>query len=281
MKHSSTTGRKLLRWLGAALAVLVLLLAVFVAWNWSYIKPVLQGLGVLPMSTGQTEEWDELEQEIEQGFASSAAAEVAASAQLPEQTPEASDAPQQEEPAASEAPAESEVAAGSEAPAASESPTATPTATPTPAASATATPTASPTPTGPDYEQEVQACVAEMKAMENKFEKRLYGIVKEALDEYLALPESSRNLVKKVSIILSKKGALEAMEKECDAEVDEILTRMRAALAASGQDDTLAREAESAYKKKKADTIAELTKLTYSGGNGEGTTQQWFWEHGV
>jgi hypothetical protein len=117
-----------------------------------------------------------------------------------------------------------------------------------------------------------------MNAMEKKFKARLYNIVVDAQTEYLALPEGSRNAVKKVAIVLSKKSALEAAEKECDADVEEILTRMRAALAASGQDDTLAVEAEKTYKQKKSEAIAELTKIAYS-STGHSSGRDWLWEH--
>jgi hypothetical protein len=244
------------------------------------------------MHAAQAEEWSELEQEVEQDFAASSAASSGGenSPESPALTPAASpdlpESPTPELPEASEAPTES--AAASENP--SVAPSASPAATQTPSASPSATPTATPSQSPeasaspeepdaePDYEQEVQQCIAEMNAQEKKFKARLYNIVVEAQTEYLELPESSRNAVKKVAIILSKKSALEAAEKECDAEVDEILTRMRAALAASGQDDTLAREAEQAYKKKKSEALAELTKIAY-GATGHSAGRDWLWEH--
>jgi hypothetical protein len=285
MKHPASLGRKILRWVGAVVAVLALAVVVFTLCNWSYIKPVLQGLGVWPMSTAQAEDWAELEEEAAQDFASAASEPDAADAE--NAAPQESGSPAPELPEESEAPAES--AAPEESPAAPDAsptaaPTAGPTATPTPAASESpaATPTQSPeasaAPAEPDYEAQVQQCIEEMNAQEKKFKARLYNIVVDAQTEYLELPESSRNAVKKVAIILSKKSALEAAEKECDAEVDEILTRMRAALAASGQDDTLATEAEKAYKQKKSAAIAELTKIAYS-GTGNASGRGWLWEH--
>jgi hypothetical protein len=290
MKHPSSPVRKILCGVSILLAALLILVALLVACNWNYIRPILQGMGVLSMSAASTDEWDELEQQIAQDFAQSATEEPAQSTavSLPDSsTPEPDETPAQEEPTAGESPAASETPGASETPAVSETPAATqtPTATQAPVASQmpttapTTSPTASPTPAEPDYEAEVQQCVAEMKVVEKKFQSRLYGIIVDALNEYLALPVESRSLLKKVSIILSKRSALTAMEKECDAEVADILVRMRAALTASGQDDTLAKEAEQAYKKKKSDTIAELTRLTYSGADGKGTAQKWVEEH--
>jgi hypothetical protein len=284
MKHPSSPVRKILCGAGIVLAALLILVALLVACNWNYIRPILQGMGVLSMSVSSMDEWDELEQQIAQDFAQAATEEAAqsTSSSLPgSSTPESDETPAQEEPTASETPGSSETPAVSEMPTATQTPASTqvPAASQTPTTTPTSSPTASPTPAGPDYEAEVQQCVAEMKVVEKKFQSRLYGIIVDALNEYLALPVESRSLLKKVSIILSKRSVLSTMEKECDAEVDDILNRMRTALAASGQDDTLAKEAEQAYKKKKSDTIAELTRLTYSGADGKGSAQKWVEEH--
>lgn len=283
MANPNEKKHKILKWVLVALAAVLIALVVVIASNWTYIKATLQGIGILPMPTASSS--DVLDEWLEENAgsaassseaASEAASSGAASSEAAGAESEAGSASQPEEepassPEASETPAHT--ASPSPSPAASSGSTA---ATPSPSPSATPTPTPTPSASAaPTWEQQAEAQVAALKQMEKTYESRLYDIMWDAFDEYQALPESSRNLVNKVSIVLSKRSDMTAMEKECDKEVDAILTELRRILTENGQSTSMADQAEKAYKDKKSALMAELMQQAYSGGDGSGQSGNW------
>lgn len=289
MANPNEKKHKILKWVLVALAAVLIALVVVIASNWTYIKAMLQGVGILPMPTVSSsdilDEW--LEDDAESAAASSEAASEAASsgaasseaAGVESEAAASSSSQPEEEPASSpeatETPAHT--ASPSPSPAASSSASSSSTAA-TPSTSPSATPTPAPTPSpsaAPTWEQQADAQIAALKQMEKTYESRLYGIMWDAFDEYQALPESSRNLVNKVSIVLSKRSDMTAMEKECDKEVEVILTELRRILTENGQSTAMADQAEKAYKDKKSALMAELMQQAYSGGDGSGQSGNW------
>lgn len=281
----------IIKWLLVALAAVLLVLAFVVAWNWTYVRAALQAAGVLPMPDAASS--DVLDTILEassssaafdpESTAGSGPDSVSSAASSDAASEEASASSEEEEPVPEETDQPEQTAAPSPTPAASSSASsaaATPSPSPTSAPAASAAPAASssssvPEDTTPDWQKQADAQVAALKRMEKEFETRLYGIMWEAFDEYQALPESSRNLVNKVSIVLSKKGQLSAMEAECDKEVAGIVAELRRILTENGQSTALADEAEKAYKDKKSALMAELMKQAYSGGDGAGQSGNW------
>lgn len=294
MANLTPKGRKIIKWLLTALAALVVVLGVVVACNWENVKVLLQVAGVLPTpaATDISTLLDELEDTsssavsiLEEDLAptpdSTAASEPASEAESEaEQEPESSAQPPEEteQPASTAAPA---VSASSTAATPTPTPPATPAATPTPtpALSPTATPSSTPESTAPTYQQQLDEQIQALKAMEKEFESRLYGIMWEAFDEYMALPQSSQNLFRKGIIIASKAGTLTSMEKECDQKVAVILAEMRRILTENGQSTSLADEAEKAYKAKKSSLKTELLSQANSGGDGSGQSGNWLSQH--
>lgn len=268
-----------------AVAVAALVFAAIIAWNWTYVRAVLQATGVLPMPSP----------------VSSSALEVLPAAGSAASEPDGTAAPGSE--TASEDPASSWQEGDASSPAGAGSPAAPEqTATPSPSASLPAAPSstaatpsaapASPTPSAPaasealapsatpgsselTWEQQADVQVQALKGMEEEYETRMYEIMWDAFDEYQALPESSRNLVNKIAIVLSKKGDISAMEKECDAKVAEIVAELRRILTENGQSTALADQAEKEYKNRKSELMAELMKQAYSGGDGSGQSGNW------
>ena len=100
-----------------------------------------------------------------------------------------------------------------------------------------------------------------------------------AYSEYMSHPVEERNLVTKVSVVLSKSGELTAAQNQCDAEFAQIMAAMRKTLRENGRDERIADEAEKTYKQKKNALIKELTSQAYSGGDGSGQSGKWLAEH--
>ena len=115
--------------------------------------------------------------------------------------------------------------------------------------------------------------------LQARSEKRLYSIMLSAYSEYMSHPVEERNLVTKVSAVLSKSGELTAAQNQCDAEFAQIMAAMRKTLRENGRDESIADEAEKTYKQKKNALIKELTSQAYSGGDGSGQSGKWLAEH--
>lgn len=127
-------------------------------------------------------------------------------------------------------------------------------------------------------DEQLAACIREIEALQTRSEKELYGIIYDAYDEYMGHPASERNLMLKISVVLSKSGELNKAQSACDKEFKEIVTEMRKILKDNGRDQTLADEAERTYKQKKNAMIKELTDQAYSGGDGSGQSGKWLAE---
>lgn len=127
-------------------------------------------------------------------------------------------------------------------------------------------------------DEQLAACIRKVEALQTRSEKELYGIIYDAYDEYMGHPASERNLMLKISVVLSKSGELNKAQSACDKEFKEIVTEMRKILKDNGRDQTLADEAERTYKQKKNAMIKELTDQAYSGGDGSGQSGKWLAE---
>ena len=127
-------------------------------------------------------------------------------------------------------------------------------------------------------DEQLAECIRKIEALQTRSEKELYGIIYEAFDEYMSHPASERNLMLKISVVLSKSGELNKAQSKCDKEFKEIVAEMRKILKDNGRDQTLADEAERTYKQKKNAMIKELTDQAYSGGDGSGQSGKWLAE---
>lgn len=127
-------------------------------------------------------------------------------------------------------------------------------------------------------DEQLAACIRKIEALRTRSEKQLYGIIYDAYDEYMGHPASERNLMLKISVVLSKGGELNKAQSACDKEFKEIVTEMREILKDNGRDQTLADEAERTYKQKKNAMVKELTDQAYSGGDGSGQSGKWLAE---
>ena len=127
-------------------------------------------------------------------------------------------------------------------------------------------------------DEQLAECIKRIEALQTRSEKELYGIIYDAFDEYMAHPAEERNLMLKISVVLSKGGELTNAQSKCDKEFKEIVSDMRKILKENGRDETLADEAEKTYKQQKNAMIKELTDQAYSGGDGSGQSGKWLAE---
>ena len=198
-----------------------------------------------------------LKEELEEIDAENSASSEA----VPEEMPES-------EAAASEAAASSVPSSAAESHAVSE------------AASAPSSTAASSAPTAEELcDRQVAEYIRQIEQLQARSEKRLYSIMLSAYSEYMSHPVEERNLVTKVSAVLSKSGELTAAQNQCDAEFAQIMAAMRKTLRENGRDESIADEAEKTYKQKKNALIKELTSQAYSGGDGSGQSGKWLAEH--
>lgn len=206
-----------------------------------------------------------LKEELEEINAENSASSEA----VPEEMPE-SEAAASEESASAESTAP-EVSSASEAAASSVPSSAAESHAVSEAASAPSSTAASSAPTA-EY-------IRQIERLQARSEKQLYSIMLSAYSEYMSHPVEERNLVTKVSVVLSKSGELTAAQNQCDAEFAQIMAAMRKTLRENGRDESIADEAEKTYKQKKNALIKELTSQAYSGGDGSGQSGKWLAEH--
>ena len=128
-------------------------------------------------------------------------------------------------------------------------------------------------------DEKLAGYVLQIEKLQNRSEAELYRIIGDAFDEYMSHPQSERNLMLKISVVLGKSGELTQAQSNCDKEFNAILAEMRQTLKDNGRDQTLADEAQKTYKKKKSDMIKELTDQAYSGGDGSGQSGAWIKSH--
>lgn len=127
-------------------------------------------------------------------------------------------------------------------------------------------------------DEQLADCIKQIEALQTRSEKELYGIIYDAYDEYMSHPANERNLMLKISVVLSQSGKLNKAQSKCDKEFKVIITEMRKILKDNGRDQTLADQAEKTYKQKKNAMIKELTDQAYSGGDGSGQSGKWLAE---
>lgn len=98
-------------------------------------------------------------------------------------------------------------------------------------------------------EQEIRELIATMYVLRARYVERLEAVVQSAIDEYTAGAHTDEN---RTDVVYRRLDELIEMEKECDAEVAAVVSRLRELLEATGQDDTLARQVEEAYREEKS-----------------------------
>jgi hypothetical protein len=144
-----------------------------------------------------------------------------------------------------------------------------PEVTPEPASSEVTSPkpevTPDPTPTPDpftrtveDANAEISSLLAELDSLESSMTSQIDSCAASARSEYHALPAREQTYWNKLRIIMSYSGTLSSLESSCDAQVSDIVSKIRAALEDSGQSTALADQVWSSYNSKKSSAIASL-----------------------
>ena len=115
-----------------------------------------------------------------------------------------------------------------------------------------------PEPALSEAEQQIQRCIAEMYVLQSYYEGKLSAIAAD-------VAASSDTQEGRQQAVMAKLDELSALESECDAKVAAVVEDLRAQLAASGQDDALARQVEETYQTEKSLKKAYYLQL-YQGG---------------
>ena len=111
------------------------------------------------------------------------------------------------------------------------------------------TPAAS-VPAEPTYKDLIREQIAKMYILRSTFVARLDEIVNQAIYDYAVAEDFTYE--GRVNAVSGHLDAVTALEAECDAEVQKVVSELRRLLKASGQDDSLAKKVEETYKEEKS-----------------------------
>ena len=114
------------------------------------------------------------------------------------------------------------------------------------------------------YEAELRALIAQLYDVKARAESGLNSAIASAKAEYKALPADKQTQTRKIAICMGKAGELKSLESSCDAEVNDIVAKMRTVLTENGQSTALADEALASYKTQKTTRYNSLMNGLYS-----------------
>lgn len=113
-----------------------------------------------------------------------------------------------------------------------------------------------------NLQEQLQQEINRLYSVEAKYHEMLNGIIAQTKQEFQQLPAEQRTQSNKVALVKSKADELIAKEKQCDAEVNSILSEIRGILKKMGKSDELADEIDAYYQDSKASwKAAKMTEL--------------------
>lgn len=107
-----------------------------------------------------------------------------------------------------------------------------------------------------DVDKRTAELVTRMYVLKSEYTSQVEGIVSAMKAEYSKLPPEERTLSAKRTIATGYLSTINAMEAQCDAQVNVIVTELRQLLRANGRDTALADSILSTYAKEKENTKA-------------------------
>ena len=116
---------------------------------------------------------------------------------------------------------------------------------------AEAEPTPTPEKPATDSNQEASTCIAKMYVLKSTFESELDKLYQEAVAYYGQMSAEQR---KNAASLMVKQFYSRAtgLERQCDAQVDELMTNLTASLEASGGDTSIVKKMRQAYSEEKS-----------------------------
>ena len=100
-----------------------------------------------------------------------------------------------------------------------------------------------------DVEAQIQEQIAQMYVLRSTYVSKLESIAQAAIDEYTQGEHTAEN---KADVVYKRLEELTALEKECDAQVAQVVERLRSLLKQAGKDDSLAKQVEATYQEEKS-----------------------------
>lgn len=122
---------------------------------------------------------------------------------------------------------------------------------PAPSVNNASTQTPAQTSTSKNGDEEVAALIAKIYILKQSYDSKLDSLVNQTRVEYWAIPKEQRKNISKQQFIATKAGQALAMEAECDAEVDKVLSELTSVLKAYGKDLSLIDSIRKAYANEK------------------------------
>lgn len=110
--------------------------------------------------------------------------------------------------------------------------------------------------TSASVDEQVASLVTKMYVLKSEYEGSVAGVVSSMKAEYSALPAAQRNTSAKSSIASRYMGTINAMEAQCDAQVNSVVSELRQILKENGRDTSLADSILSTYAAEKENTKA-------------------------
>lgn len=107
-----------------------------------------------------------------------------------------------------------------------------------------------------DVDKRVAELVTKMYVLKSEYTGAVEGVVASMKAEYSNLPADQRNKSSKVAIAERHMGDINAMEAQCDAQVNSVVTELRKLLKDNGRDTALADAIVTSYDTEKANTKA-------------------------
>lgn len=136
---------------------------------------------------------------------------------------------------------------------------------PAPEPAASTQPEPEPEPQPSEYEQQVNAIIAEVFVLREEFLIKLDNLQAAAIADYRGLPEDQRNATALMSLASSYIAKGLDMEKQCDARIETIVVKLENLLKENNGDLSIAQTVYDTYVQekslKKAWYMAELKKL--------------------
>lgn len=100
-----------------------------------------------------------------------------------------------------------------------------------------------------ETDQAIQEQIATMYVLRSTYVGKLEAIAQSAIDEYTGGDHTEEN---RKQVVYDKLDQLTALEKECDAQVAQVVSRLRELLKEAGRDDSLAKQVEETYQNEKS-----------------------------
>lgn len=111
-----------------------------------------------------------------------------------------------------------------------------------------------------DYNTQISDLVAQVYVIKARFTSSLRGLEQTVCNEFYSLPKSEWNNENKNRIIKKYTQSALDMQADCDAQVNDILTRLKPLLSAAGKDESIINTIKTSYENEKKSTKSMYIK---------------------